>query len=110
MKHQKGLSAQDRSARSRLRLLLDRADGFIHGSMIRMARRCGNPGCHCATKDELHVSWCLGVTEKRRSRMKHILKKKEVTVRRWVRQYQEARRLLDLMSQEAWQRLGKGKE
>lgn len=110
MKHQKGLSAQDRSARSRLRLLLDRADGFIHGSMIRMARRCGNPGCHCATKDELHVSWCLGVTEKRRSRMKHIPKEKEVTVRRWVRQYQEARRLLDLMSQEAWQRLGKGKE
>jgi len=110
MKHQKGLSAQDRSARSRLRLLLDRADGFIHGSMIRMARRCGNPGCHCATKDELHVSWCLGVTEKRRSRMKHIPKNKEITVRRWVRQYQEARRLLDLMSQEAWQRLGKGKE
>jgi hypothetical protein len=110
MKHQKGLSAQDRSARSRLRLLLDRADGFVHGSMIRMARRCGNPGCHCATKDELHVSWCLGVTEKRRSRMKHIPKEKEVTVRRWVRQYQEARRLLDLMSQEAWQRLGKGKE
>ena len=110
MKHQKGLSAQDRSARSRLRLLLDRADGFIHGSMIRMARRCGNPGCHCATKDELHVSWCLGVTEKRRSRMKHIPKEKEVAVRRWVRQYQEARRLLDLMSQEAWQRLGKGKE
>jgi hypothetical protein len=110
MKHQKGLSAQDRSARSRLRQLLDRADGFIHGSMIRMARRCGNPRCHCAVKDELHVSWCLGVTEKCRSRMKHIPKVQESTVRRWVRQYQDARRLLDLMSQEAWQRLDKDKE
>jgi hypothetical protein len=110
MKHRKGLSDQDRIARSRLRKLLDQADGFIHGTMIRMARRCGNPRCHCATKGEVHVSWCLGVTEKRLTRMKHIPQSQECAVRRWVRQYQEARQILDQLSNEAWKRLGKDKE
>lgn len=110
MKHRKGLSDQDRVARSRMRKLLDQADGFIHGTMIRVARRCGNPRCHCATKGEVHVSWCLGVTETRLTRMKHIPQAQESTVRRWVSQYQEARQILDQLSREAWKRLGKDKE
>ena len=109
MRHKKGLSAEDRAVRSRLLNLMGQADGFIHGSMIRMARKCGNPRCHCATKGELHVSWCLGVTEKRRTRIKHIPKDMESTVRRWTGHYQQARELLDLTSKEAWKRLEEGK-
>jgi len=110
MKHQKGLSEKDRQARSQLHQLLKKADGLVHGSLIRMVRRCGNPKCRCALKDEKHESWCLGVSEKGRTRMKHIPKDQEAAVKRWVRQYQEARDLLETISQEAWKRLQEGKE
>ena len=106
MKHSKGLSAADKAARSRLHQLLDQADGLVHGSMIRMARCCGNPRCRCATQGQKHVSWYLGVTEKRKTRMKHLPKGMETLVRRWVAQYQQARALLDQVSQEAWKKLG----
>lgn len=110
MKHRKGLSEKDRRARSQLHQLLEQADGMVHGSLIRMARRCGNPNCRCTLKDQKHVSWCLGVSEKGRSRMKHIPKAEEGTVQRWVQQYQQARRLLEQISQEAWNQLRQGKE
>ena len=108
MKHRKGVSAADKAARSRLHLLLERADGLVHGSLIRMARRCGNPRCRCTTEDKKHVSWYLGVTEKRKTRMKHLPKGTEAQVRRWIEQYQLARQLLEEMSQEAWKQLDGG--
>lgn len=100
-----GLSAADRAARSRLHLLLEQADGLVHGSLIRMARRCGNPNCRCATKGQKHVSWYLGVTVKRKTRMKHLPKGSEAKVRRWVEHYRHARELLEQISQEAWKHL-----
>jgi hypothetical protein len=110
MRHRKGLSAADRAARSQLHRLLERADGLIHGSLIQMTRRCGNPHCRCVTKSQKHRSWYLGVTQNRRTRMKHIAKDQEATVRRWIQVYQEVRSLLDQISQEAWKRLSDGKE
>jgi len=105
MKHRKGLSVADKTARSQLHKLLEQADGLVHGSMIRMARRCGNPRCRCATQNQKHVSWYLGVTEKRKTRMKHLPKSAEAKARRWVEQYQKARALLEQSSQEAWKHL-----
>lgn len=105
MKHAKGLSAADRAARSQLRQLLDRADGLVHGSLIRMRRRCGNPNCRCAMKDQKHESWYLGMTQKRKTRMKHIGKDKEAAVRRWLDAHRQARHLLEQISAEAWKRL-----
>jgi hypothetical protein len=110
MNHHMGLSANDRDARSQLRQLLDQADGLIHGSLIMMKRRCGKPACRCVTQDEKHRSWYLGLTQHRKTRMKHVPKHREATVRRWVQAYQQARSLLDRISQEAWKRLDQGKE
>lgn len=110
MRHRKGLSLKDRLARSRLHRLLEWADGLVHGSVIRFARRCGNPRCRCARQDQKHVSWCLGVTIRGQTRMKHIPKAQERAVRRWVRQYQQARQLLEQISEAAWQHLRAGKE
>jgi hypothetical protein len=106
MKHRKGLSTADRTARSQLHQLLERVDGLIHGSLIRMRRRCGNPKCRCATQDQKHESWYLGVTQERKTRMKHISKDKEAIVRRWLAAHHQARQLLDQISAEAWKRLG----
>jgi len=110
MKHRRGLSAVDRAARSQLRKLLDQADGMVHGSFIQMARCCGNPNCRCAKEDQKHRSWYLGITQKRKTRMKHIAKHQEGIVRRWIKAYRQARSLLDQISQEAWKRLTEGKE
>jgi len=110
MKHRRGLSGADRAARSQLRKLLDQADGLVHGSFIQMARRCGNPNCRCAREDQKHLSWYLGITQKRKTRMKHIAKHREGMVRRWIKAYQEARSLLDQISHEAWKRLAEGRE
>jgi hypothetical protein len=105
MRHRKGLSPADKAARSQLHQLLEQADGLIHGSLIRMARCCGNPHCRCAREGQKHVSWYLGLTQKRKTRMKHLPKGSEAKVRRWVEQYQRARLLLEQISQEAWQQL-----
>jgi len=105
MRHAKGLSAADRAARSQLLQLLKQADGLVHGSMILMRRRCGNPNCRCATKDQKHQSWYLGMTRKGKTRMKHIGKDKEPMVRRWAEADRKARHLLDQISAEAWERL-----
>lgn len=110
MKQRKGVSATDREARSQLRKLLGEADGMIHGSLIQMARRCGKPTCRCVTKDQKHRSWYLGVTQRRKTRMKHVAPQQEAMVRRWVLTYQQARSLLDQISQEAWKRLAERKE
>ena len=110
MQHRRGLSDKDRIARSQLHQLLERADGLVHGSLIHMARLCGNSNCQCARKGRKHHSWYLGVTEQGKTRMKHIPKALEATVRRWVGQYQQARNLLDQSSQEAWKRLRVDKE
>jgi hypothetical protein len=110
MKHRKGLSEKDRNARSQLRQLLERADGVIHGSLIRMSRKCGNPGCRCTLKGQKHSSWCLGVSIRGKTRMKHIPQALETDVRRWVQQYQRARQLIEEMSQQAWHRLSQPKE
>ena len=110
MNHRKGLSEADRQARSQLHQLLERADGLVHGSLIRMARRCGNPNCRCALKDQKHASWCLGVSEKGRTRMKHVPRAQEGAVKRWVQQYRQARQLLETISHEAWKQLHKPQE
>jgi hypothetical protein len=93
-----------------MRQLLDRADGLIHGSLIRMVRTCGKAGCRCALKGQKHPSWYLEISVKGRVRMKHIPKAQEATVRRWVEAYQRARTLLEEISRQAWQRLEQSKE
>jgi hypothetical protein len=110
MNHRKGLSEQDRGARSQLRQLLEQADGLIHGSLIRMVRTCGKAGCRCALKGQKHPSWYLGVSTNGKPRMKHLPQAQEAQVRRWVQAYQKARALLEEMSREAWQRLEQPKE
>jgi len=42
--------------------------------------------------------------------MKHIPRAEERNVTRWVQHYQQARQLLETISQEAWTRLQQGKE
>ena len=110
MRHRGALSRTERSLRSRLHKLLDDADGLVHGSLIRMARTCGNPRCKCATKGEKHVSLYLGQTRKGKTRMKYIPRTWEGRIRRWADNYQQARELLEQISEEGWRKLRESKE
>jgi len=90
--------------------LIADADGFVHGSIIRMARTCGNPRCKCATKGEKHVSLYLGQTRRRKTRMKYITKAWETRIKRWAVNYRKAGDLLEQISEEAWSKLSDRQE
>ena len=110
MRHRGGLSAAEREARSRLCKLVNQGDGFVHGSWIAMARCCGHPGCKCATQGAKHVSHYVGQTRQRRTRMKAVPKTNESRVHHWIENYQQARHLLEQISDEGWQRITTAKE
>jgi len=110
MKHRGGLSKKERSLRSQLHKVIADADGFVHGSVIRMARVCGNPRCKCAVKGEKHVSLYLGQTRQGKRRMKYIPRAWEERIQRWAGNYQQARDLLEQISEEGWRRLRESEE
>ena len=104
------LCAEDRHLRSRLRQLLCRAEGFLHGSLIEMTRRCGNPRCRCASDDDArHRSLYLGQTRKGKSSMVYVPRDLEETARRWAADFQLASAILEDLSQQGRRRLGEAK-
>lgn len=104
------LPAPERHTRSRLHQLLAEAEGFLHGSLIVMARRCGKPSCRCASDDGArHLSLCLGQTLGGKTTTVHIPADLEPLVRQWADNFQQASRLLEQLSQEGRRRLGKAK-
>jgi hypothetical protein len=100
------LGAEERRLRSRLHQLLRGAQGFLHGSLIEMARRCGNPRCRCAADDaHKHRSLYLGQTREGKTVMEYVPKDQEQSVRRWAEDFQHAASLLEDLSGQGWQRL-----
>lgn len=103
-------SAREREVRSRLHLLLNQTEDFIHGSPIEMSRRCGNPNCRCASNDKYkHTSLCLGQTHKGVSSTIYIPRDLESKVREGIANFQQARDLLEELNVEARIRLNKAK-
>ena len=103
-------SRRERELRSRLHLLLNKAEGFIHGSLIEMARRCGNPNCRCASNDDLkHRSLYLGQTRDGKKSMVYLPRNLEPQARQAVENFQLALALLEELNAEARLRLDKEK-
>jgi uncharacterized protein DUF6788 len=90
------LPAAERDARSRLRQCADRP--LLRGSLVRMARVCGKPGCHCV-QGEKHVSLYLAIRVGRKRKMIYLPSRLEERARAWVASSQEIDRLLELVSQ-----------
>jgi hypothetical protein len=103
-------TAEERHLHSRLHQLLSQAGGLLHGSLIEMARRCGNPRCRCASDDaHKHRSLYLGQTRRGKTTMAYVPKDQEQTVRCWTADFQRARDLLEAISQQGWRRLDETK-
>ena len=105
MKPRTQLSAEERTARSRLRWLLADAQPFIHGSLIEMARACGNPNCRCAREGAKHHSLYVGRTRQRKTRMQYVPKALEGPARAGVARYDQARELLDELGEQGLENL-----
>lgn len=104
------LPAQERQCRSKLHQLLAQADGFLNGSLIVMARRCGKPTCRCASDDEAkHRSLYLGQTLNGKTTMLYIPASLEPIVRQWVGNFQQAAQVIEQLSQQARVRLNLAK-
>jgi len=93
-------SAQERRLRSELRKILD-SSGMLHGTVIERQRVCGKPNCKC-TRGQKHRSLYLVVTEGGKSRQLYVPEGWEQTVRQWVKDYQEARELMEELSRLHW--------
>jgi hypothetical protein len=110
MPNRSSLSDQERDLRSRLHLLLNNAESFLHGSPIEMARRCGNPNCRCASNDQYkHRCLMLGQTRKGKTSMVYIPRHLEARVRQGIGSFQQALALLEELNLEARKRLDQAK-
>ncbi len=103
-----GMSARERDRRSQLAQLAHGA-GLLRGTLAIRERACGKSNCRCA-KGEKHVSLYLVASYEGRVRQLFIPKDWEPQVRRWVQQYQEARKLLEEVSLLYWDKVQKRQE
>jgi hypothetical protein len=97
MRHRGHISAKERKKRSRLTKLLH-DHRFLCGSLVTMARTCGNPGCKCM-RGQKHVSLYLSIKDGSKRKMVYIPHQWEPTIRLWVQNHQETKKLIDEVSQ-----------
>ena len=101
------LSAKERAIRSRL-LQVCRGSGLIRATWVKHSRPCGSTTCKCAkAKRYWHKSWSISQSHKGKLRRKSIPDRRRDEVDRWLKEYWEARKLLDQVSEEYWARLEK---
>lgn len=101
------MSGQERTARSRLQQIL-RDHGLIRATWVRLHRPCGASGCKCAkSKRHWHESWSISQSRDGKLRRKSIPERLRGEVDRWLKEYWQARELLDQISEQYWLRLGK---
>lgn len=99
-----GRGVLERAKRSRL-CQLAQAGGVVHGSLVDMARTCGNPGCRCEKRGQKHVSLYLTVTRQGKPQMIYIPRDWERRVREWVKRHQDIRRILEELCQMHWEKI-----
>jgi len=108
MRHRGHISAQERKKRSILaKLLHDRR--FLCGSLVTMARTCGNPRCKCS-RGEKHVSLYLAIRDGDKRKMIYVPARWEQTIRSWVEAYQQIKQTTDDVSQLCLQRFLEDKQ
>jgi len=93
MEHRGKFTQKDRQARSQLTKLAG-GKRLLCGSLVTMARVCGNPRCKCATKGQKHVSLYLSIRDGKKRKMICIPKKWEDTITQWVENYKQANELI----------------
>ena len=97
MKHRSKFVPADRDARAELKKIIN-DKRLLCGSLVTMARVCGNPNCKCAKRGEKHICLYLSVKEDGKRKMVCIPKQWEETITQWVENYKRAAELLEQLS------------
>lgn len=103
MKHKGNLSLQDREARSKLAKLIS-SQRLLCGSLVTMARKCGNPRCKCELLGQKHISLYLSIQDGKKRKMICIPKKWEKTIAKWVENYKQTKELMATISENSLKR------
>lgn len=97
------MSRPERQARSALARLVTQR-GLLRGNLLERRRVCGKPNCRCA-RGELHAGLYLVFSEGGKLRQLFVPKTWEARVRQWVRDYHDARQLLEQLSRLYFEKL-----
>jgi len=102
------MSAQERAFRSRLAQIVHKQP-MIRATVCVRNVTCGKAGCRCAKGDK-HRAVYLSCSVKGKNRQLFVPKSMEKEVRLWVDNYHTVHKLLEQLSERAWQKLKKQKE
>ena len=97
-------AARERDDADRLQRHLAQLGPLMRGSLVRSRGTCGKPNCRC-TRGQPHEGLYLVVTEGGKPRQLYVPKSWEQTVRDWIEQYRQARRLMDELSRIHWDKV-----
>jgi hypothetical protein len=86
---------------------ISRIQEVIRGSLVIMARHCGNAACRCQ-KGFKHRSLYVSQRHKGKTRMIYIPKRSEATVRRLISNYRKVKMVMDRISDVNIKMLTKG--
>ncbi len=101
--HRSKMSKKEREWRSRLAQWVSTRE-MLRGTLSVRQQRCGKPRCRCR-RGQKHVSLCLVQSKNGRIEQMHVPREWEDRVRQWVKQYKDARVLLEKLSDLQMERL-----
>ena len=70
----------------------------LRGSLVRIAKHCGRPGCHCQT-GEKHVGWYLTRPVKGKTQTTYVPLEILEEVQGWTQEYRRLKRLVAEISE-----------
>lgn len=70
----------------------------LAASLIRIARRCGHPRCHCVS-GERHMGWYLTLKQRSKTRTVYVPNDLKDEVAQWVQEHRRLKRLLQEITQ-----------
>lgn len=103
MRHRGHFSADERQVRSKLTKIMGQ-ERIIRAGIVKMTRKCGKAGCHCAS-GKGHVSYYLSMRVDKKRKMVYIPGDMEVKAKAWVANYKEMNKAIDQLSSYSLQEL-----
>ena len=67
---------------------------MVHGSLVETTRTCGKKGCRCA-RAEPHTAFYLSRRVQGKTRLEHVSRDNVKTVRRWRKEHDRLRALVE---------------
>jgi len=71
---------------------------FLKGSVVKISRLCGKKYCRCFTEGKKHVTWCLSVKFKGKSKIFSFPQDKLEDAKKWSKNYQKLKSLINKLT------------